>query len=234
MLAISGPFRTLDLLGLFQRLIYRTAVIVLTYGAGTAVSGFLTHHPRLRLAPIPRIPLISRALGLAVTLVLTLTDLVILGDLPDGPGEMFGKTGAALLVSTVIVTLGHLAARTEPAPATTNRPAIIFDRLPLEKRGVLLSLSVEDPYVRISTTKGSAMILMRLADAIREAGDTPGLQAHRSHRVARAAVASACKTGETAVLTLLNGTQNPVSRRCITDLRTAGLWPARPSERTAP
>jgi hypothetical protein len=40
--------------------------------------------------------------------------------------------------------------------------------------------------------------------------------------------------GETAVLTLLNGTQILVSRRYITDLRTAGLLPARPSERTAP
>jgi hypothetical protein len=235
-LVISGPFRTLDLLGPLPRLVYWTAIVFLTYAAGTCVSGYLTLHPRLRpVAVVPRLALISLAVGLAVAVVLTLIDLVLLGDLPTDPGEILRNTGVAILVSAVIVTLGHLAARNTPAPApAVARPAIILDRLPLEKRGVLLSLSAEDHYVRIATTKGSAMILMRLADAIREAGDTPGLQVHRAHWVARAAVASARKTGETAVLTLLNGAQIPASRRYIPALRAAGLLPARATGRTTP
>lgn len=229
-LTISGPFRTLDALSVIDRLIYWAAVVFLTYGTGTAVTGGLARQPWVRnMAFLPRVTIISVAVGLGVSVMLTAIDAVVLGDLPDGPAEWLFSAVIALIISAVIVTLGSLAAMERPAddaPAT-HRPAIILDRLPLDKRGPLVSLSVQDHYVRIATTKGAAMVLMRLSDAIREAGDTPGLQVHRAHWVARASVVAARKTGETAILTLRDGTEIPVSRRYVPALRAAGLLPGR-------
>jgi DNA-binding LytR/AlgR family response regulator len=235
-LAISGPFRTLEALSLIDRLIYWTAVVFLTYGAGTVITGWLGRHSLLRpVSFIPRVIIVSVAVGLGVSVVLTLIDVAVLGDLPDDLLEWLLTAATAFLISAVIVILGSLAARDRPQderPAVV-RPAIILDRLPFEKRGTLVSLSAQDHYVRISTTKGSAMILMRLSDAIREAGDTSGLQVHRAHWVARAAVVAARKTGETAILTLRDGTEIPVSRRYVPTLRDAGLLPARSPVRSS-
>jgi DNA-binding LytR/AlgR family response regulator len=229
-LAISGPFRTLDALTPMDRLIYWAAVVFLTYGAGTAITGALGQWPRLRVAGmVPRVIILSAAVGLGVSLVLTLIDAAVLCHLPDDMAEIAFSVVTALIISTVIVTLGSLAATQRPSTAISAapRPAIILDRLPLDKRGSLVSLSAQDHYVRIATTKGAGIVLMRLSDAIREAGDTPGLQVHRAHWIARSAVVAARKTGETAVLTLRDGTEIPVSRRYVPALRDAGLLPGR-------
>ena len=63
--------------------------------------------------------------------------------------------------------------------------------MPLPQRGGLLALSVEDHYVDIVTDKGKTLVLMRLADAMKETGSVAGLQIHRSHWVARGAVIKA-------------------------------------------
>jgi DNA-binding LytR/AlgR family response regulator len=70
------------------------------------------------------------------------------------------------------------------------------------------------------------MILMRLADAIKEVGQTAGLQVHRSHWVAAAAVTSAKRTGDRAILTMSHGADIPVSRTYIPAIKEAGLLPA--------
>jgi DNA-binding LytR/AlgR family response regulator len=97
--------------------------------------------------------------------------------------------------------------------------------LPLQKRAPLVALSVEDHYVRIRTTKGEAMILMQLGDAIREVGDTPGLQVHRSHWVALDQIRAVTRKGDGAIVSLRHGPDVPVSRANLPKLREAGLLP---------
>ena len=79
--------------------------------------------------------------------------------------------------------------------------------------------------MRVRTTKGEEMILMRLADAIREVGVTPGAQVHRSHWAAFDQVAAVTRDGDRAVLQMTIGGDIPVSRRHIPTIKEAGLLP---------
>lgn len=65
----------------------------------------------------------------------------------------------------------------------------------MEKRALLLVLSVEDHYVRVRTTKGDELILMRLTDAIIETDPVPGVRAHECRKRAQADVAGASDDG---------------------------------------
>lgn len=69
------------------------------------------------------------------------------------------------------------------------------------------------------------MVLLRLSDAIREVGNTDGLQVHRSHWVAKSAVTKAERTGDRALLSMSHGPDIPVSRSNLPKLRDAGLLP---------
>ena len=77
----------------------------------------------------------------------------------------------------------------------------------------------------MTTSAGSALLLMRLSDAIAEAGDTKGLQIHRSHWVALDAVRAVRRDGQRAVLTLTDGRDLPVSRANLDKVKAAGLLP---------
>ena len=88
-----------------------------------------------------------------------------------------------------------------------------------------MALTVQDHYVNIRTTNGSELVLMRLADAIREVGDTKGLQVHRSHWIAVDQVTAASRKGDGAVLSMTQGDDIPVSRANVAKIREAGLLP---------
>lgn len=63
--------------------------------------------------------------------------------------------------------------------------ARIFNRIPLSLGEEIVSLSAQDHYVKVTTTKGSDLILSRLSDAIDELDHIEGIRIHRSHWVAR-------------------------------------------------
>lgn len=112
-----------------------------------------------------------------------------------------------------------------PPPADPQPPRIRFlDRLPPAIGPRLLCLSMEDHYVRAHGMTGSALILMRLRDAIDELDGMPGLQAHRSWWVAADAVERVERDGERMRLRLVNGLSVPVSRSQIGAVR-ARRWP---------
>ena len=111
----------------------------------------------------------------------------------------------------------------QAAPATVAAVPPILERVPLLQRGRLLALVVEDHYVDIVTDKGKTLVLMRLADAIREAGAVTGLQIHRSHWVARDAVVKVHRSEGKLSLELSNGLKLPVSRGYLPAVKAAGL-----------
>jgi DNA-binding LytR/AlgR family response regulator len=102
----------------------------------------------------------------------------------------------------------------------SERPSIpLLDRLNPENRGPLMHISVEDHYSRVSTARGSELILLRFADAIRETGTTKGLQVHRSHWVALDFVSGFRAANGKLTLALKDGTEVPVSRTYNEDVR---------------
>jgi hypothetical protein len=101
---------------------------------------------------------------------------------------------------------------TEPEAAADHQVVPLLDRLNPENRGRLQHISVEDHYSRIRTARGSELVLLRFADAIRETGTTNGLQVHRSHWVASDFVDGFRIVNGRLALVLKDNTEIPVSR----------------------
>jgi hypothetical protein len=114
----------------------------------------------------------------------------------------------------------------EPARAAPPQPprARFLDRLPAAIGPRLLCLSMEDHYVRAHGLKGSALILMRLRDAIDELDGIRGLQVHRSWWVAADSVERVERDGGRIRLRLVNGLTVPVARSQVGAVR-AQRWP---------
>ena len=135
---------------------------------------------------------------------------------------------AVTLVLTLIGVLIARASRHAPAPAAageTADPARRFlGRLPPKYREAgLWAVSSEDHYLRVHTSLGEELILMRLADAMRELAGADGVQAHRSWWVAKDGVGDAKRDNGKLVLVLKSGTEVPVSRTYAAAVREAGL-----------
>lgn len=101
------------------------------------------------------------------------------------------------------------------APAPPPAASRLALRLPPEVRGRILCLEMEDHYVRVHTDRGSALVLMRLSDAINEAQPVPGRQVHRSWWVSDEAVEGFERNGRTGSIRLVNGARAPVSQRYL-------------------
>jgi hypothetical protein len=102
-------------------------------------------------------------------------------------------------------------------------PAKFLERLPLKLRGAdVWAVEAEDHYLRLHTSKGQDLILMRLSDAIAELEGIEGAQVHRSWWVARDAIADAVRGDGRATLTLQDGAEVPVSRTYARLLRERG------------
>ena len=109
-------------------------------------------------------------------------------------------------------------------PASRPPPeAALLARLPARSRAELLHLRMQDHYVEVHTAAGSEMLLLRFRDALSEVEGVNGLQVHRSHWVARNAVAGVERRGGGRIaLRLVNGSRVPVSRSFAPLLRSRG------------
>ncbi|EDM72179.1 D-cysteine desulfhydrase [Roseobacter sp. AzwK-3b] len=227
-LTLMGPFGTGNSLRPVPRLAFWMSITTSTYAVGCFVAIRLgAMWPADRPVGM-RIALTAVLTGLGVTATVMLINWAALGQRPDSiplPATVFGIAFIVSIMFDLLRTRHDPPAA--PAPSVTPQatgPAIL-DRLPVERRGALLALSAEDHYVRVHTDRGAALCLLRLSDAIRETGDIPGLQVHRSHWVARPAIAATRRNGDKAVIRLTDGTELPVSRRYVPILKEAGLLP---------
>jgi DNA-binding LytR/AlgR family response regulator len=114
--------------------------------------------------------------------------------------------------------------QTHAAPASAPPPKFLA-RLPAKLRGgELFAVEAEDHYLRLHTSLGQDLILLRLADAIAELEGIEGAQTHRSWWVAKAAVSQVERGDGRATLTLKDGAEVPVSRGFARQLRAAGWF----------
>lgn len=115
------------------------------------------------------------------------------------------------------------AGRMGQASAAAPTPVKFLERLPLKLRGAdVWAVEAEDHYLRLHTSKGQDLILMRLADAVAELDGIEGTQVHRSWWVARDAIVDAKRGDGRATLTLKDGAEVPVSRTYAGELREKG------------
>ncbi len=224
---VTGPFGTYDLLGFTERLGFWLTVHAVTWVialAGIAlVSVWSSKDKPITVAQtVLGCCLATPLIGLAVSLVKALflaspfsTEVVL--------WQMLQALPVAIIVGLVAYYFFQSApgeALASPVAAGTSSSRLIM-RLPPEKRGVLQHLSMQDHYVEVVTDKGRELVLLRLADAIAEAGEDQGIQVHRSHWVAFDAVRSVEREAGKAFIVTKAGVRLPVSRTFMPALKQA-------------
>ena len=91
-------------------------------------------------------------------------------------------------------------------------PPALLNKLPPGMGSDIIALETEDHYLRVHTVGGSALILMRMADAVALLDPRLGAQVHRRWWVAETAVESMRTAGQKLSLRLIDNTLVPVGR----------------------
>lgn len=164
-----------------------------------------------------------------VAVLIPLYVIYDLQDLPSIPRTiLFVWAVMALIVAGSFSLRQMFEKPAEQAPnpdakqALTGRAAIL-SRLPVHLQDAeLYALSAEDHYVRVQTSKGDDILLMRLSDSIGETSGVEGMQTHRSWWVAKDAVVDIKKLGRSGEITLKNKKIVPVSRSALKTLKDIG------------
>jgi hypothetical protein len=189
----------------------------------------MSRSPRLTESPWLFGGALTLALSIPITLIVWLYTTWTVGMDLDWRliPQIYGSVLVICVAMTAIMILVNWPGRvTHAPPEDAPAPAIRFmERLPAKLKGaVIYAVSAEDHYLRLHTSKGSDLILMRLSDAISELEGVEGAQTHRSWWVAKDAVESARRDGDRMTLTLKGGGEAPVSRPNIRPLREAGWF----------
>ncbi|MEJ0067202.1 MAG: LytTR family DNA-binding domain-containing protein [Caulobacteraceae bacterium] len=137
--------------------------------------------------------------------------------------------GSTLVMTALAFMVRRQPTQTHAAPPSADGssapPPKFLGRLPEKLQGAeLFAVEAQDHYLRLHTSLGQDLILLRLADAIAELEGLEGAQTHRSWWVAKAAVASVERGDGRATLTLKDGAEVPVSRGFSRPLREAGWF----------
>ncbi|MDB2438573.1 LytTR family transcriptional regulator DNA-binding domain-containing protein [Hellea sp.] len=128
------------------------------------------------------------------------------------------------VIAIVISGIGALLrSKNAPPPTAVDVRPALYDRLPPKlRRAEIYAIASEDHYVRVYTSAGEELILMRLSDAVKETTPLLGLAPHRSWWVAELGVESVKRKGGKTSLALKNGITAPVSRSGAKAVKEAG------------
>jgi DNA-binding LytR/AlgR family response regulator len=105
------------------------------------------------------------------------------------------------------------------APKQEAAEIRFLSRLPDQIGREIISLSMQDHYVEVTTSRGSTMLLMRFSDAVGELAGYPGAQVHRSHWVAGGQAKRLLRDKDRRMIELVDGRRLPVSRPYLDEAR---------------
>jgi hypothetical protein len=222
-LALIGALGTGDI-PMASRLAYWIGLSMFGAVLGTTVAQFVSRF----------LPGLGSTWWRALVIVAVLTPLLTVliwfagGRAALTPSLAAGYFGVTLVMTSGMTALMTLATRrpieTHAAPPEAPPPRFL-ERLPVKLRGgEIYAVEAEDHYLRLHTSKGQDLILLRLSDAVAELEGIEGAQTHRSWWVAKAAVQDAKRGDGRATLTLVSGVEAPVSRAYAKALREAGWY----------
>lgn len=169
---------------------------------------------------------------LAICLAAAMTPIVYmlnsLGSLQPA-SQILRYLGNSLVISGVLVCGRILVGLAFAANAETSKPepdqspAPILKRLnPAMRESELWALQSEGHYVRVHTSLGNDLILLRLKDAVEEVGEIEGRSVHRSWWVARSAIEETVQDKGKLVLKVRPDLTVPVSRKVRPELKASG------------
>jgi hypothetical protein len=227
-LAFTDAFG-LDVLPLGVRILYWLVLV----GCGQLL-GMSIWRLSERLPFAARRPLLTAALNCLVlsvpwTVVAWLATSLVLSQ----PLRLDRLPGFVLPVLVVAAAMAGLNAVLNRKPLETHRDvarapaarAAIFARFPPKLRPAALhAVEAEDHYIRLHTSAGSDLVLLRFSDALAELEGIEGAQVHRSWWVAKDAVTATARDGGKLLLVLRGGAKAPVSRSFVRALRAKGWF----------
>ena len=141
----------------------------------------------------------------------------------------------SLVVTSLVIVSVYTVYRATRSPKLENTTEALdrrakyctkqfLKRLPIQyQTAELYAVSSEDHYLKVHTSLGNELILMRLSDALIELGDADGQQTHRSWWVARQGIVQTKKSNNKINIELKSGEVAPVSRTYSKAVRDAGF-----------
>lgn len=225
-LALIGAFGT-DAAPLPLRLAYWTGLCLAGAVVGTWVANFIGREGRADAHPWLYGALTVAGVTLPFTAVVWLVSDLVFRGAPHLENLTF-YFWPVFIVTVAMTALNFLVQRrpieTHAAPPGDPAPRFL-DRLPAKLRGAeLYAVEAQDHYLRLHTSRGQDLILMRLSDAVAELEGIEGAQTHRSWWVAKSAIEEARRGDGRATLRIKGGARAPVSRAYAKALREAGWF----------
>ena len=244
LLTYLGPFGTWADLAVADRLIFWTTTVGVNWFVALVVFNVMIEAFESRNRPAWAACLLSSLIAaLPGTVTVWFVAAVYLDYRPANVSEAAGLYAQVLVLHLLVGSLASYTIRRSlrkpdgeagPRPAdessdteASHAPpaAALLARLSAGTRADILHLRMQDHYVEVHTAAGMEMLLLRFRDAMHEVEGVDGLRVHRSHWVARAAVARVeRRRGGAVVLHLVNGSEVPVSRSFAPILRKKGWF----------
>ena len=225
-MGILGPLGT-DHTALARRTVYWLALMLIGTAFSNLVTRFAVRVELFEQRPWTWAVLVALAITPPLSVAVWLMTAWVF-QVPMPPRAMLANAPPVLLISMAMLALTVLSQR-RPAlthSAPIGSPTIAFhSRLPPRLRDAEIhAIQAEDHYLRLHTSAGQDLILMRLSDAIGELEGLEGARVHRSWWVARQAVIGAATSDGRASLSLKGGLNAPVSRTYVRSLRDEGWF----------
>lgn len=226
LLGFAGPFGSYPAFPTQTRYVFWLGLTVAGVMTAAATDAVLPSM-RLRLGA-RRIGVVALVSALPMTFVVTWAISLVQQGRFFTPQQLPALFAAVATVQLLIVhvitiktpTVDNDAARDRQPPlagrsgeaATPALPSSLLVRLPPDIGSDVIALETEDHYLRVHTSAGSALILMRMADAVALLDPRLGAQVHRRWWVAERAVAHVQRDGQKLCLGLTNNIVVPVGR----------------------
>ena len=217
LLGVMGPFGSQTAYTTAVKYTFWMVVSLAGFGAAVAAERLLPFASSGRRTA-------SRLIAVAAASAVPLTFYVAWTIGVVQPGRSFSPVQLLVLypfVALVQLFIARVVSPAEPVPSTELEeqpdaapayPAEFLSKLPPALRRDIIALEAEDHYLRVHTIHGSALVLMRLADAATMIDSRLGLRVHRSWWVARDGVRSLDGKSTRALVRLIDGRAVPVSR----------------------
>lgn len=224
-LALVGAFGMAEA-PLTQRLLYWVPLMLAGAVIGDIVGTATARRPKIGENRLLLWAVVTVLVTLPTTLLVWAVSGATFGDL--APRSLPYFFGAVLLISAPMTAIMIMINMPGPATHAPSRGAVsrqvrFMERLPAKiMGGVIYAVQAEDHYLRVRTSKGDDLILMRLSDAMVELDGVEGAQVHRSWWVAKDGVAEVTRESGRVTLVLKDGAEAPVSRPNVKALREAG------------
>ena len=234
LLGFAGPFGSAPGMPTATRYAFWVGLSMVGVAAALAADAVLpAGRPNSRLG---RILAVALASSIPMTFVVAWTVTLIQPGRVYSPGQLFALFWGVAAVQLIIVYATATARQAmkpsrsieeAPAPAadvpeerhvakeaepSVGFPHAILSKLPREIGTDILALETEDHYLRVHAAGGTALVLMRMADAVALIEPGIGAQVHRRWWVADNAVTGTHSAGQRLMLRLSDGSVVPVGR----------------------